>query len=176
MEQIQNMEGLGYTPEKVLQAWEVCQTKEDREFFICLMNGTEEDYIKAFAIDPNDLSEGMTIIMADYACHLLKLDEGRNSTEESEKRLMEFNNAILKSEILTEDSLGNPVLVRRDVYIEKLCIGTQLLMQADLAELAAMQPDEKGYNDLFRKYEEKFVMAQLWAAERDVIHNLAKIK
>ena len=175
MEQIQNMEGLGYTPEKVLQAWEVCQTKEDREFFICLMNGTEEDYIKAFAIDPNDLSEGMTIIMADYACHLLKLDEGRNSTEESEKRLMEFNNAILKSEILTEDSLGNPVLVRRDVYIEKLCIGTQLLMQADLAELAAMQPDEKGYNDLFRKYEEKFVMAQLWAAERDVINNLAKI-
>lgn len=175
MEQIQNMEALGYTPEKVLQAWEVCQTKEDKEFFICLLNGTEEDYIKAFAIDPNDLSEGMTIIMADYACHLLELDEGRNSTEESEKRLMEFNNAILKSEIVTEDSLGNPVLVRRDVYIEKLCIGTQLLMQADLAELAAMQPDEKGYNDRFRKYEEKFVMAQLWAAERDVINNLAKI-
>ena len=73
-EQIQNMEELGYTAGQILAALDMCETTEDRQFFGYLMDGTKQAYGQAFAIDPDQLSDGMILLMADYACHLVPFD------------------------------------------------------------------------------------------------------
>ena len=172
-------------------AWESLETKEDKQFFCHLVNGLADPdcYAKAFAINPNDLSDNMTIILADYVCHLLQLDETGNEKSiklsngmaVSGTTLLEnFNNALLNSEKMyyyrNEDGIEmfemESLLTYRDIYLEKLYAGTSLLMQADAAILAALDPSDAGYTAMYQEYEKKLGMTNLWATESILLEKL----
>lgn len=167
--QLQNMENLGYLPIEVKAILESCKTEEDKVFFRYLM---DENYISAFCVNPKYLSEGMTIALADYAWRMLELDENQKSTTESEKRLMSFNNALLEAVYLVNyDTELTPTIKYRDVYFEKLCQGTELLIQGDLTILVALDPNDTGYKELYADYEKKLRMKNLWMTEVNFMRN-----
>lgn len=169
--QLDNMESIGYMPSEIKGALDLCETEEDRQFFGYLMDGTAESYIKAFEINPHKLSESMTIIMADYAVHIVELDENGQSTKESEERLLAFNNALLQSRdyIVIAPEI-KPTIEYRAAYLNKLCTGTEALAQADLITLASMEPGDEGYEELYANYKKVLSMKNLWLTEQDMLN------
>ena len=175
-QQLQHMEEIGYLPKEVKAILESCETEEDRVFFGYLMEGTAESYIKAFAVNPKYLSDGMTVALADYAWRILELDEEQKSTKESEKRLTDFSNALLQAGYFVNyDTEATPSITHRDVYWEKLSLGTELLIRGDLYILTSMQPDQEGYKKLYSDYEKKLRMKNLWMTQENLFSDLTRI-
>jgi len=125
----------------------------------------------------------MTIILADYACHLLQLDgEGKGVTDESKQRLTDFNNALLNSEKMyyyrNEDGIEmfemESLLTYRDIYLERLYAGTSLLMEGEAVTLAAMNSSDEGYQKLYDEYTKKLGMTNLWKTEALLMEQLGK--
>ncbi len=181
VQEIENMEKLGYTAVEIKEAWDCLESGEDREFFRCLMEGTKESYIKAFGMNPNDLSDNMTFILSDYGCHLLQLEEDGKAKEESLKQLEAFNNAVIGIENekiyyykFPDGTEQMSSLLYRDIYLEKLYAGTSSLMQGDAAILAAMSPTDKGYAELYQEYTKRVGLTNLWATEAIMIKKLGE--
>ena len=173
-ELIQNMMEIGYTPEDTWSAWKSCETEEDKKFLIHLMDGTEAGYKAAFKVDPSLLSGKMAIVMADYAAHLLVMDDEGNAQGRAVKRLREFNNKLLEAEIYwIEDPEGYvPTRTYRDVYLEKMCLGATALVNGDAVLLASMKPQDTGYQELYRDYEKQMALMNFWTTENLIVKKL----
>lgn len=182
-QQLQHMEEIGYLPKEVKAILESCETEEDRIFFSYLMEGTAESYIKAFAVNPYSLSEDMSIVMADYACHLLEPDESGQSTNQSADQLMKFSNAILRAEEFEYNQPGYDKLFRyRDIYLEKLYAGIETLLLSDIKLLSLIEPPEESggilhenYVKMCAEYNKKLILKNFVGTQQEIIAQLDKM-
>ncbi|WP_100065979.1 hypothetical protein [Miniphocaeibacter massiliensis] len=98
-EHFEHMKEMNTTPSEVLQQWNTLKTKEDKEFFLLMYSGKEENYKKAFKIDPNNLSDATTMTMACYARKLAQYELRLEEKYGIDSKVFEnFNNAMMKSE------------------------------------------------------------------------------
>ena len=157
MEQIQNMEALGYTPEGIVAIALCCETEDDRKFLENLM---EEDYIRAFAIPPGTLSDSMSIVMADYAAKVAKL----SVVEDGCKKLQEFNNAIYQFEKTGHDVFRYSS--HSAGYLSRLYSGSQILLEVNTRDIIQNGSNEEKKN---RSY---ILMAasSLWGSQYSIIN------
>jgi len=159
-------EKLGFTDEELLDMWQQMSDIE-KEFFKNL-DGTEKGYTKAFQTDPNDLSDDMTLILAIYSSRLLRLNDDGTATPESCKTIELFTNAILRTEITymyradngTESDSG---MKYRDIYLQRLFIGTSMLTESNAYTLAMMEKGTNEYKKLYYEYETQLAMTNFWA-------------
>ncbi len=172
--EIQNMIELGFTYEQVWRYYQQCITQQDKEFFKQLLIGTEESYIRAFQINPDEITGGMTIFMADYSSSLLNLNDTELVFEgESTQQVTQFNNAVLAAESAYLDQQGNLTNMKyRDVYLERLNIATQYLLYKDAEKIALSELVNETDKSLYQKYDERKAMAMLWASESVTMQKL----
>ncbi len=169
-DEIQSVTKLGFTYDELWSYRCACETQQDKEFFKQLLIGTEESYIRAFQINPDEITGGMTIFMADYGYHLLELDSNKQITQSSLNKLMNFNNAILSAEYHCVDVEGNFLEGQnRDIYISRICVGTDMLLKEKVEVLASMGVNDRGYKELETEREKWLVMVMLWSSEKDFI-------
>lgn len=174
--EIKNMEELGYSICRTVEVWNSLDGAEDKYFFACLILGGEEKCLEAFHIDPNDLSDNMTIAMAEYACRLL--EHGK------EEALITLNNALLHSQVtffyvLENGSRAETSKRYPDIYLERMYAGTAVLLQADTVRLAEMEAEIRentntkipdGYEKLTQKHTLEMNMCAYWATQNILIH------
>lgn len=172
-ERVQELTDMGFTYEGLWGYRLMCQNEQEKEFYIQILSGTEENYIKAFEINPYELNDGMTIFMADYASRILELNDDGTSTEESVRKIMEFNNALLQSEIYCVDGEGNFTDKKyRDVYLQKIATGTEALLMKDVLTLSGMSKNAEEYDIMETLYNQRCSMTLFWTTEANVITNL----
>lgn len=174
-EQLSVMQELGYGYAEVKDLWLELLNEQDREFFKYLMDGTAESYAEAFEINPMELSDEMTLVLADYAYRLLPKNLSLDISEEELQRLVDFNNAILsQSQCMTDENGTVLSETYRDKYLEKLCIGSTMQVQGELVFLTSLNPEEneEAYDILYGEYEKKFTLMNLWTTESLLIQEL----
>ncbi len=180
MEQIQNMEGLGYTPEEVLDIWECCETDIDRNFFKCLLTGTRKSYEKAFQYNPDDVSGFMMAITADYSARIFEIGADGNLTPAGKKAFEEFNNALLASNrIYSYDAEGQTIMtdrLYRDVYLDRIFSMTQKLAKGQAALVGALSSADAGYREQVEKLEKLVGLTDFWIAEILLKENLERFE
>ena len=155
MEQYWNMERLGYTADEIQLLVLCCETEEDREFLANLM---EEDYIKAFAITPGKLSEGMSVIMAEYAARLAEL----SIVEDGCKKLQDFINAIYQFETTTAPLFKHTTQL--EGYLSRLYAGSQVLLEANSYRILT---EEVG-DDIKERSYLLMAMSSLWGSQYQI--------
>ena len=170
-----HLSSIGFTPSEIMAMWYV-MSDADREFFMSL-DGTDDGYARAFRTDPNDLSDIMTEVLATYSAKLLKFDEHGNATPESCRQIELFSNAILKSDrqykLRMEDGTEQESTREyRDVYLEKIYVGTSLLLKSDAIMLASMDKGSIEYNKLYAEYSALYPMMNFWTTQILVIAEL----
>lgn len=155
-----------YTKDEINQNLRSCLSESDVQFCKYLLVG---NYEAAFAMNPKLLSDRCTIIMADHANRLYT----RNKYEE----FVKFNNAIMESsKMCTDDFLDNSkemsYLTYRDIYLERMYIGTKSIQTVSLINVALMDPKTAEYSAMEDSYNDKWDMANLWASEYTYMINL----
>ncbi len=104
-DQIANMEEKGFSPQEILEMVNQCKTDTDRDFLFALMN---KQYETAFRTNPDDLSDEMFDILADYHIHMYHFDSHNRYIMDSEppydvnnlkefEEIEDFNNALLSA-------------------------------------------------------------------------------
>lgn len=174
-EQLNVMKELGYGYAEVKDLWLELPNEQDRDFFQYLMGGTAASYAEAFGINPMELSDEMTLVLADYAYRLLPKNLSLDISQEELQRLVDFNNAILAENHAIMDSNGTALSITYgDLYLEKLCIGSTMQVQGELVFLTSLNPeeDEEAYDILYGAYEKKFALMNLWTTESLLIQEL----
>lgn len=165
--ELDSMHSHGYSLADVFQSWRSLETEGDKRFFVCLARGEEADFMKAFDIDPNELSDSLTFIMSDYACHLLDKDQ--------KKELLAMSNALLSSERIYFDVMPDGSKIQsskayRDVYIEKLYAGTTAMLQGSAAILAGIMEGSVDGAMVEKRYHSQFIMSEFWSTVDIAIH------
>ena len=171
--EIKDMEELGYSFGRTVEVWKSLDGKEDKHFFACLILGGEKKCLEAFHIDPNDLSENMTVAMAEYASCLL--EHGKDEA------FITLNNALLRSENTIYEMIDGirieTLKTYRDVYLEQLYAGTAILLQGNTVSLAVMEAEihrtgkePDGYQVLNQKHMQEMNMCGYWATQSILIH------
>lgn len=175
--QIANMVAMGYQPHEIRTVWESLVTEEDKNFYTYLMEGTESAYNQAFSINPNDLSEHMMLILADYACHFLVPDENGGYIHISQLEL--FNNALLSATQTynyPQESgyvdLTVTSLCYSDIYISMLQSGTRILLESATFALAQMETGHPAYSEILERYGRELSMTNLWTSEQFMIQEI----
>ena len=173
---IKAMNTLGYSFGQTVKMWSSLETKEDKHFFACLIQGqgNELKYIEAFEIDPNELSYGATIVMSDYACRLLEKAAETGGNNGFEKNFIAFNNALLRSTKVFNDIMPDGTEIEslktyRDVYLERIYAGTAVLLDVDtgrLLEAKMGNMTDEEYKKLVAAHEWKLDMCGYWAMQR----------
>lgn len=163
-EDLKDMETLGYNFARILELWSSLETKEDKHFFTCLIQGQEFEikYTEAFAIDPNELSYATTIIMSDYACRLLEKGIGIEGDNVPEKNFIAFNNALLNSGEIFDDvwpdgTRTESLKTYRDIYLERICAGTSMLLDVDTGRILTAKTE-----NISGEEDKKLVAAHAW--------------
>lgn len=175
-EQINNMQTMGYQPHEIRAVWESLATEEDRNFYIYLMEGTEEAYEQAFAINPNDLSEHMMLVLSDYACHFLMTDGNGEYIYIHQLEL--FNNALLSANQMyyypenEETAYWASSLCYSDIYMNMLQSGTRMLLESATFTLAELETNNPTYSEILERYGRELSMANLWASEQFMIQEI----
>lgn len=168
------METLGYSFVRTVEIWSSLETKEDKHFFTCLIQGqgNELKYIEAFGIDPNELSYGATIAMSEYAYRLLGKAAETGGKNEFEKNFIAFNNALLNSTKIFNDimpdgmEIESPKKIYRDVYLERIFAGTAVLLDVDTGRLLEAKMEntaDNEYEKLVADHKLKLNMCGYWA-------------
>lgn len=174
-QQLEFIPELGYSYEEIQKMWKNFPKDTDRQFLYDLLEGTEKGYKAAFSIDPDSLSDEMTLILADYAWRLFPEDLPADENNAMVKRLQEFNNAILSQDMHIRDSMGEITSVLyRDRYMERLCAGSIMQVNGDMLCLAAISPEDnlEAYTNLYLEYKRKFAVMNLWKIEDILIHEI----
>ncbi len=159
--QIENLRAMGYTDRSLLSLYaEFSET--DRKFFAYLASGTQEDYQKAFMINPASLSPYMYVAMVDYARRLLTTHDGDC------EQLEIFNNAMLASSspLCMEDGTVTPYAER---YIQYMCSYTDYILAEHMVVLESMEYGSEEYQKLYEVYFAEFSLLGLWATELAVV-------
>lgn len=167
--QLQTAAELGYSYEEVKNLWIQFGDTQDRQFFQYLMDGNVEGYEAAFQMNPMELSDAMTLVLADYAYRLLQAEKIQSLTE--------FNNAVLSADHMITDENGTVLSINyADKYLERLVLGSSMQVQGDLVCVAAVNPadDTEAYHALYEMYEKKFALMSLWTTESAVIQQLKR--
>lgn len=128
-----------------------------------------EGYEAAFQMNPMELSDAMTLVLADYAYRLLQAEKIQSLTE--------FNNAVLSADHVITDENGTVLSINyADKYLERLVLGSSMQVQGDLVCVAAVNPtdDTEAYHALYEMYEKKFALMSLWTTESTVIQQLKR--
>ena len=170
MEQIQNMHELGYTAEEVLDIWDHCESKVDKDFFKNLMTGTKESYEKAFSLNPLEVSDYMMQIAADYSIKIFQIDEEGNLTAIGKRMFENFNNAILSVNIPCQHDTENGVslsgpLLHSDVYLNKIYAYVSELTMSQAITMAAMDPGSDTYKQLDKELTKMIGLTNFWSSE-----------
>ncbi len=168
--QLQHMEEIGYLPKEIKKILDTCETAEEKEFFRCLMSGTEESYKQAFQYDPNKISEFMMAIAADYAIRIFEVDAEGNLTAKGKKAFEAFNNAILSANKVYMYDMGNNMeemspFLYRDIYMDQIYAYTKSHATGLAWELGGMAEDSSEYKLRRQEIDKVVALTNFWASE-----------
>ena len=167
-EQIEFGESLGYTPEALWELFSNFGTEVDAEFFSYLLDGNEnaESFASAFAINPSELSNEMTFVMAEFAGSLLYLDQ---NNETYHGVFMVFNNAILGANGYS--GCASAGFKRHgEHYIEMMYVGAFTTAEINSFFIAA----GLGSEEIQDQYEIQRSLTGLWASQAMMIAEILR--
>uniref|UniRef100_I5AXP9 Uncharacterized protein n=1 Tax=Eubacterium cellulosolvens (strain ATCC 43171 / JCM 9499 / 6) TaxID=633697 RepID=I5AXP9_EUBC6 len=172
-EQIANMMEKGFTEEDILRFVEKCNTDYDvdRTFLDALMN---KDYDAAFQVYPEDLSEDMFDIIAEYAVRLMLYDENNCyiGSAEDEAELLDFMNAVwsARGDCLVGDDQNDTLNeTERKYYMEKICERLTVKSEALTFMLSLIDKDDAGFDDMRRKFHSTKMAMCIWVTQYDIV-------
>ncbi len=168
--QLENLLALGYDYQTLVKLYRNFN-EQDIQFFGYLAEGTQESYQKAFAINPNTLSDAMNVAMADYAMHLVM------ANQEDCTQLEKFNNAILSAAYyFHEQEIGitDSSLCYSDIYLQRIYIGTEQILTASTVALATTDYGTEKYRILYEKHFSGLSMLCLWSSEMVVLEEISR--
>ncbi|MCL2866119.1 MAG: hypothetical protein FWE25_11370, partial [Lachnospiraceae bacterium] len=173
-EQIDNMSGLGYSPQDLLEIFKSFGTEEDIQFFLYLMNLDGDSFAKAFAINPESLSDVMRLVLADYSLRLVTFEPDGSVRDTT--LLEKFNNALLSAEHSNRNVQDGRLF--RDIYLDMLYDGTAYLFYTTAINLAFIDFSASIYNELYiemwHMYRSQHAMRNLWATQRILISEISR--
>lgn len=150
IEHLEKLRVYGYSNMELVTLFEDF-TKEEIIFFEYLLDGTEESYEKAFAMNPDNFSADLCARLADYPYWLLHAGDYEG--------LDRFNTAVSKS-----NECGS--------YVYLLNLGTRSMLEQEVERLAAMTEEEATYVQELADYEEKMLLMSLWGTEYALISQI----
>ena len=154
-----------YDAVELLETWRSLEGV-DKEFFGHLLRG---DYVEAFSIHPDELSDIMSYVLTDYAARLITFEP--DGTAGCMRHFTRFNNAILGAETLTLTDV-NMIRRFRDEYLDMLFAGSSLKKIGYGSMLSLVDASYPRYGELHRGHMTHFALTTIWSDQRMLIRGL----
>lgn len=165
-EDIRKMEGYGYNLGGLIDIWETLEHDKDKQFYGCIIQGTDDSYREAFSVNPDNLSP---IVQFTLLYHTSAMAESKH-TEELE---------LLINAMLYTDEQHSWYPVSEDCqaygsgYIERMFAASSFVLEQQANALLGGRHvySEKGINALSEQIKLQADMNALWGALRETAFN-----